>query len=109
MSGKHPYTPTTDQIREGYIYDAGEAEYIDPINGHLFYESAGKWFDRWLEGEQARVRSEALKEAAQVAAEAMLLHKLPTPGTGPFTIQQAAADEARTQIAEKILKLGHHD
>jgi hypothetical protein len=52
-----------------------------------------------------KVRRETLEEAAEVSANAFLLHEILEPGTGPFTIQQHAADEARQQIAQKIRTL----
>lgn len=93
------YTPTTVTFRNAYKFSHGEES--DPVE-------SGKIFDRWLESVRAEVRNAALLDAAQESAEARLLHKIPEPGTGPFTIQQDAADEARVQIASKILALRAH-
>lgn len=47
----------------------------------------------------------AMRTAAATASRtAMLLHEI-TPDVGPFTLQQRSADEAREQIAERIMKL----
>ena len=62
------FKPTTEQIRSGYMYDGGEAEYHDPINGHLQYKQAGKWFDHWLTVHDAEVRAVALEEAENAVA-----------------------------------------
>jgi len=50
-------------------------------------------------------RVEAMRTAAATASHtALLLHEI-TPDVGPFTLQQRSADEAREQIAERIMKL----
>jgi hypothetical protein len=48
-------------------------------------------------------REAALDEAAGIARECMLLLSLGTPGEGPFTRQDRAADETREVIAQAIL------
>ena len=57
----------------------------------------------WLNQFEAEVRLDQAKKDSGFAANAVLLHGLPGPGTGPFTRQQQAADEAREQISAKIL------
>lgn len=47
------------RIREGFIYDGGEAEYHDPIHGaQTQRQIAGEIFDRWLAEHDARIRKE---------------------------------------------------
>jgi hypothetical protein len=93
------YTPTTDEVR---------AQYADFGNRSRTNESRAA-FNRWMAAHDAelteRVRRETLEEAAIVSANAFLLHDLMEPGTGPFTLQQHAADEARQQIATAIRTL----
>jgi len=48
-------------------------------------------------------RVEAMRAAA-VSRTAMLLHDI-DPDIGPFALQQRSADEAREQIADRIMKL----
>lgn len=55
------YTPTTEQVRDGYRYDT-EAEYRDPITPH--HEINGRAFDRWLKAHDAQVAAQALRDAA---------------------------------------------
>ena len=51
---------TTDRIREAFIYDGGEAEFYDPINGAREQRRfAGEVFDRWLEEHDRQQRAEA--------------------------------------------------
>tara|TARA_R110002051_G_scaffold60546_9_gene110974 strand:+ start:81333 stop:81635 length:303 start_codon:yes stop_codon:yes gene_type:complete len=50
-------------------------------------------------------RVSAMRElAASTSRNALLLHDI-TPDAGPITRQQRAADEARQQIADKIMAL----
>lgn len=51
------------QIREAFIYDGGESEYRDPINGASEQRrTAGKIFDSWLTEHDAKVRAEIADE-----------------------------------------------
>lgn len=48
---------TDERIREAFIYDGGEAEYHDPINGAREQRRvAGATFDAWLIAHDAEVR-----------------------------------------------------
>ena len=60
MSGE--FTPTTEQVRDGYRYDP-EVEYHDPITPHHVIN--GRAFDRWYAAEIAAAKAEALREAAE--------------------------------------------
>ena len=51
------FTPTTQQVRDGYRYDP-EDEYRDPIGAPQRSAEAGRAFDRWLDN----VRAEAWEE-----------------------------------------------
>lgn len=70
MTSEH-YTPTTvpwtlDRIREGFIYDGGEAEWHDPINGAKEQRRiSGAIFDTWLAAHDARVAAATLRDAAE--------------------------------------------
>ena len=51
------YTPTTQQVRDGYRYDP-EDDYRNPLQAGANAERAGRDFDRWL----WQVRAEAWEE-----------------------------------------------
>lgn len=50
------YTPTTEQVRDGYRYDP-EAEYHDPVTPH--HVTSGRAFDRWYAAEVRKAKAEA--------------------------------------------------
>lgn len=57
MSDPKPWDDA--RIREGFIYDGGEAEFHDPIHGaQTQRQIAGEIFDRWLVEHDERVRGE---------------------------------------------------
>lgn len=51
MSGE--FSPTTEQVRDGYAIDP-EAEYRDPLTNHT--PQGQRAFDRWLKGHDAEVK-----------------------------------------------------
>ena len=53
------YTPTTEQVREGYV------EGMNWTSGNTDAESVAE-FDGWLAGTIAEAKAEALREAADV-------------------------------------------
>lgn len=61
---------TTEKIREAFIYDGGEAEYHDPINGAKDQRRlAGGIFDAWLAAHDAEKRAEWEAEQGEVQWE----------------------------------------
>ena len=66
MSGE--FTPTTEQVRDGYRYDP-EAEYHDPITPH--HVTNGRAFDRWYAAEIAAAEKRGAVRALREAAEAV--------------------------------------
>ena len=83
------WTPTTQQVRDGYRYDP-EYDYYNPLHESANVELRGLAFDRWLEQVKAEARDDALADAG------LLARPLPT----------------RDEIAEKLRGLpigyGHH-
>jgi hypothetical protein len=72
MTTSEPSIPleawTDDRIREAFIYDGGEAEFHDPINGAREQRRmAGAIFDAWLAARDAEIKKRALDEAIRVA------------------------------------------
>lgn len=61
-AGMSEYTPTTQQVRDGYRYDS-EAEYHDPVTPHHVIN--GRAFDRWYSAEIAKAKADALLLAAE--------------------------------------------
>ena len=58
------------KIREAFIYDGGEAEYYDPINGAKEQRRrAGEVFDRWLAAHDAEVRARVVAEEPEWGTE----------------------------------------
>ena len=55
------FTPTIQQVRDGYRYDL-EDEYRDPIGAPQRSAEAGRAFDRWLAAHDTELRE-------QIAAE----------------------------------------
>lgn len=53
------YTPTTEQVREGFAQDP-VAEYYNPLINHAQY--GRKAFDRWLEAHDREVAAKAWQE-----------------------------------------------
>lgn len=53
------FTPTTEQVRDGYRYDP-EAEWRDPITPHHIIN--GRAFDRWLAAHDRVVAANAWDE-----------------------------------------------
>ena len=51
------YTPTTQQVRDGYRFDP-EEDYYNPLQAGANTERAGRDFDRWLK----QVKAEAWDE-----------------------------------------------
>ena len=52
----------------------------------------------FLETERKKIRRDALEEAAELR----IMLRMPTPETGPFTIQQMAIDDYRAAIKALI-------
>lgn len=68
----------TPRIREAFIYDGGEADYYDPINGAKEQRRiAGEIFDRWLAAHDAEVRAERI---ASVHPDSMTEYELSSGG-----------------------------
>ena len=68
------YTPTTQQVRDGYRFDP-EEDYYNPLQAGANTERAGRDFDRWLkqvkaeaweEGYRQGIEDERTAEAVQV-------------------------------------------
>ena len=59
------YTPTTEQVRDGYRYDP-VAEYYGPITPHHVIN--GRAFDRWLAAHDAEVAATTLRDVATALA-----------------------------------------
>lgn len=60
------FTPTTEQVRDGYRYDP-EAEWRDPITPHHIIN--GRAFDRWLAAHDRVVAANAWDEGWIKGAE----------------------------------------
>ena len=60
------FTPTTEQVRDGYRYDT-EDEYRDPIGAPQRSAEAGRAFDRWLEAHDAELRERIARELVDEA------------------------------------------
>ena len=95
------YTPSAwddARIREAFIYDGGEAEYHDPINGAREQRrTAGEIFDKWLAAHDEAVRHEERARLARI-------------------VEGMYPPEARPQgaiiaghIADRIREQGHAD
>jgi hypothetical protein len=56
------FTPTTDQVREGYASDP-EAEYRDPIGYPAYEQGLRRAFDRWLTAHDLEVTAQPNREA----------------------------------------------
>ena len=65
------WTPTTQQVRDGYRYDP-EDDYHNPLQAYANAERNGRAFDRWLE----QVKSEA--RAGALTGAGLLARSLPT-------------------------------
>lgn len=57
------WTPTSQQVRDGYRYDP-EYDYYNPLQAGANAELRGLAFDRWLE----QVKAEAWEEGHEAAA-----------------------------------------
>lgn len=55
------FTPTTEQVRDGYRFDS-EVDYYDPVNAGSIAAQNGRAFDRWLAENDAKVKAEAWDE-----------------------------------------------
>lgn len=55
------WTPSTEQVRQGYAIDP-EFEYSDPINYPAMQREAERAFDRWLAGVIRQAQAEAWYE-----------------------------------------------
>lgn len=64
MASRADADPWDDaKIREAFIYDGGESEYHDPINGASSNRlTMGSIFDRWLKARDERIRAEVAEE-----------------------------------------------
>jgi hypothetical protein len=63
------FVPTTEQVRDGYADDGGQAEYLDPINGHHQRGESLKAFDRWLVEHDAEVAAAARARVMAVSID----------------------------------------
>lgn len=52
------YTPTTDEVRDGYATDP-ESEYYDPIGYPAYARGLRRAFDRWLAAHDREVAERA--------------------------------------------------
>lgn len=59
-----PYTPTTEQVRDGFRYDE-LAEWYDPVTPHHVIN--GRAFDRWLTDHEITVRIRLLDDLLEIA------------------------------------------
>ena len=60
------FTPTTEQVRDGFAYDAQD-EYINPLNSGSNAHYARRGFDRWLAEHDAGVRKATLAGTIAIA------------------------------------------
>lgn len=70
-----------------------------------------RWFSGFsdVKDEAHAIINDVLEEAAKVAKTTMVMCEIQKPGTGPFTRQDCAINEAREQIAAAIRALGEGD
>lgn len=64
-----PFTPTTDQVRDGYRLDPMD-DYHDPVNAGANAERNGRAFDRWLARVKEDARAGALIRGAEIGWDA---------------------------------------
>ena len=64
-----PYTPTTEQVRDGFRYDE-LAEWYDPVTPHHVIN--GRAFDRWLNQIEAAAEQRGAVKALRDAASSGL-------------------------------------
>jgi hypothetical protein len=57
------YTPTTEQVRDGYACDP-EAEYRDPVGYGSYEQDLRRAFDRWLADHDREVAARTLEQYA---------------------------------------------
>ena len=57
------WTPTTEQVRDGYRYDPAD-DYYNPVQAGANAERNGRAFDRWLAQTLREAKAEALQDAA---------------------------------------------
>lgn len=55
------YTPTTEQVRDGYRYDPND-DYYNPLQAGANAEYNGRAFDRWLYQTLREAKAEAWDE-----------------------------------------------
>ena len=92
------YTPTTQQVRDGYRYDP-EYDYYNPLEAGANVELRGLAFDRWLEQVKAEARADALADAGLPARPlptrdeiAMAMYDVLSSQYGDFNVPHDAAD-----------------
>ena len=56
------YTPTTDEVRDRYAWGRSDVGYVS-------YDEAEAEFDQWLAEHDAKVKADALRDAAEAWAE----------------------------------------
>tara|TARA_B100000700_G_scaffold110520_2_gene124515 strand:+ start:2456 stop:2818 length:363 start_codon:yes stop_codon:yes gene_type:complete len=61
MSTEDEYTPTTEEVRADHARSLTYPKFVSPIRARQF----DRWLAGLLEGERARARTEALREAAE--------------------------------------------
>ena len=94
MTLNAPYTPTTDQIREGYAHDP-ESDYRDPLTDHAAVHRRS--FNQWLTKHDAEVAATA--KAEQREADAVIAQKKFSPFAPVFA--HRAADIISAAIREQ--------
>lgn len=73
------YTPTTEQVREGFAEDP-VAEYHDPITNHAAH--GRRAFDRWLAAHDREVAERAFDEGVHAPHSSMNPYRVDGQETG---------------------------
>ena len=97
------YTPTTDQVRDGYSIDP-EGEYRDPINASANRRWAAHAFDRWLAAHDAALLEAQSTELALHKTRARL-QVLVAELNADLDRTEAERDAARATIDEARMRL----
>lgn len=66
------FTPSTEQVRDGYRFDP-EAAFYDPIHEEAIAREAGRAFDRWLAQHDVDMRELVANQIEQFGKDAFVL------------------------------------
>ena len=92
------WTPTTEQVRDGYRYDA-EYEYHNPLSTE--HVRLGRAFDRWLAAHDAQVRAEERERIAQAIVDELART---TATARPEACEYADEGYCHTEAREQALE-----